>query len=1153
MASGGGLESGGSSSVVLDWILRPSDRTGLHIAEEESHGWRFVPYSELALLARKIAGELRKEGLGAAQGACVVMPTGAMCVGSLYAVWACGASATLIAPPAFADEDDYVAHVGSIFSAAAPHTVVTSAELAALIERALDRSGLQTRPVVKVLDGAAVESASPADPEEPGEVALVQFTSGSTASPRGVMVGWENLRDNIQRIMATIGWEEGDAGASWLPLYHDMGLVGALLVTVANQGDLYLMRPDQFIREPIRWLQAMTKAQHTVSPSFGIGYAARRLKAEDVADFDLSGWRSLVTGAEPVDLSALSAFYELAGPQGFHSTAFVPAYGLAEATLIVSGTPVAEPVVAQRIDLSVLRMGDPVGILDSAVFDGRPLAGTGWIAGLGPHGCEVSIIDEEGKQVPDGTLGQIIVDSRSVARGYCGSSQERGSSGTRFCDGVLHTGDAGFCHGGQLYALGRMGWALKVRGKSIFMEDFEARLASAAGLPKGAVCAVAIPGSPVPGVAFFVERPGGDWLSAVQQAARADLGPAHMLRVVTGPRGFIRRTSSGKPQRSRMWQLMAAGELAEATVLFDSLSKTGASNGAEPGQQPSCVQLPDGRRIPFSEQQLQDLLDKTLAEVEVDSQATILLEGSLAEGFGNEASDIDFLAVLPGSSPAPTMPTVLFVGGSRTEVRTRSFAQLREQLDSVAKSLSEGAPALLQTPGNDVINRCQRFLRSVVLRRGDSWPEIEALRDRLPYREFSSLVSGWWLARAQQSLRQAVALVATGAFAEGRGWARDGLQQAAKGWAAAQGECYIETKWLPLQLGRLDDQTAVARYWELDDELAEFSEGDDAELLDAALLLAEEFGVTDVANDSSLVRLARVPGVTTWPIGGVLHVLRGDDVFALSDEAALAWRAVVFGRPVSETARKSGHMAEFVRLGLVGLRWHTGAPIHPAIAMCEQARAYTCSPARDFPLVGMAGAPQGQGVSLSPLPARRFVESGMNLIWSNVVVENAREDLAGAVKSGQWRVADIAKSRLVGVLVRVIASACGASPLPADVAALSTTSRLLPESLPGRAELVGAMEEAIRTTFSGSDAIAEEASSKIALLDDLVRRVRAFSGCEFPASFHSREQWRQTLESGYNWLRMGSYLKADLPLDEARDLLESGGRQPHGNAEEAKV
>ncbi|ADG97802.1 AMP-dependent synthetase and ligase [Segniliparus rotundus DSM 44985] len=1133
-------------------MRQPSARTGLHIAEEESQSWRSVPYEKLALLARKIAGALQREGLGVGLGACVVMPTGALCVGSLYAVWACGASATLIPPPAFADGDAYAAHVGAILGGAAPHTVLTTAELVAFVELALDTSGLPNRPVVAVFDEAAVESAAPADLQEPGEVALVQFTSGSTASPRGVMVSWENLRDNIQRIMATIGWEKGDSTASWLPLYHDMGLVGALLTTVANQGDLYLMRPDQFVREPIRWLQAMAKAQHTVSPSFGIGYAARRLKAEDVADLDLSGWRSLVTGAEPVDLSSLSAFCELAGPRGFRSTAFVAAYGLAEATLMVSGTPVEEPIVARRIDQSSLRMGEPVSILESAVFGGQPLAGEGWIAGLGPHGREVSILDEDGKEVPDGTLGQIVVDSSSVAMGYCDLSQERASSGTRFCDGTLHTGDAGFRHDGQLYALGRMGWALKVRGKSVFMEDFEARLASATGLPKGALCAAAIPGGPVPGVALFVERPVGDWLSAVQQAARACLGPAHMLRVVTGPRGFIRRTSSGKPQRSRMWQLMAAGELAEATVLFDSANKNGGPDAAEPGQRPSCLELPDGRSIPLSEQQLQDLLDKTLAEVEVDSQATILLEGSLAEGFGNEASDIDFLAVLPGEAPAPTMPSVMFVEGSRTEVRTRSFAQLREQLDLVAHSLSEGSPAILERPGNDVINRCQRFLRSVVLRRGSSWPQVEALRDRLPYREFSSLLSGWWLARAQQSLRQAVALMASGAFADGRGWARDGLQQAAKGWAAAQGECYIETKWLPLQLGRLHDQQTVARYWELDDELSECAKRDDVELLDAVLSLAEEFGVTDVANDSSLVRLARVPGVTTWPIGGVVHVLRGDDVFVLSDEAALAWRAVVFGRPVSETAGSSGRLAEFVRLGLVGLRWRTGEPVRPAIAMCEQARPYTCPPSTGFPLVGMAGAPQGPGISLSPLPARRFVESGMNLIWSNVVVENAREDLAGAVKSGQWRVADLAKSRLVGVLVRVIASACGASPLPADVAALSTASRLLPESLPGRGELLGVMEEAVSTTFSGSDAIMEEAASKIALLDDLVRRVRAFSGCEFPASFHSREQWGQTLESGYNWLRMGSYLNADLPLDEARDLLESGGRQPHKNAEEAK-
>lgn len=1144
MGTEGILDIGSSRTAIIDWIREPSVSTGLYIADAD-RGWHYRPYVELADLSKRIAGRLAQDGLRAERNACVIMPTGAICVGTLYATWLCGATATLIAPPMFGEEAGYVAHVAAILRETKAHTIVTSPELAALITQAAVTVGFTRTPVI--IDDAAAQAASPLEPREPGNYALVQFTSGSTSAPRGVVVSWENLRDNVRLIMSKLDWRPGDATASWLPLYHDMGLVGSLLVTIASQGNLYLMRPDQFIRDPIRWLDAMTKAQHTASPSFGVGYAARKLSPQDVVGLNLSGWRSLVVGAEPVDLTSLSAFCGLTDHIGFNPSAITAAYGLAEATLMVTATPASEPVAALRINNASLRMGAPVEIIESTAFTGRGSFGDGWIAGLGPYDSIAYVVDDDGQSVPDGTLGQIVVHPSAAAVGYCEGPAERDSAGTRFSDAALYTGDAGFCHGGQLYALGRIGWSLKIRGKSIFMEDLESRLAKVGGLGRNMLCATPIPGTSLPAVALFVERRDGEWLGAVRQAVRADLGPAHMLRVISGPRGFIRRTSSGKPQRARMWQLLTAGELSDSSVLFDS---TGMVNAAPslPG-----IELTDGRRLAFSQAELNGLLEKTRRIVQIDERATVLLEGSLAEGFGNEASDIDFLVVLPGDVPTPTMPSLAFIDGRRIEVRIRSMAQLARQLDDVARALAEPPPALLYQPGNDLVNRCQRFLRTVVVHRGTTWPDVATLYSRLPYEDFTKLVSGWWHARAQQALRQAVAFVAIGALAEARAWARDGLQQAAKGWAAGKGECYVETKWLPLQLQRIGEQPITDRYSALDAALAEGDVDQTAELLQPAISLAGELGVEGVINDPSLVTLVRMPGVTSWPIGDTLHVLRDDDVFAFSDEAARMWRTVVFGRPVCEITPKrasSGHLAEFVRLGLIGMRWGTGDVIRPAVAMCEPNRPYTCPPCMDLPPVSMAGAPRDQLISLSPLPARRFVECGMNLMWANVLVENAREDFVGAVRSGQWGVAEIAKVRLVRVLVRVVAATCGASPLPADVAALPTVQRLLPHNLAARADLIDAFRQAVQVTFSGSTESGDGASAKIALLDDLVHRVRALSGCEFPASFNSREQWGQTLDAGYGWLRMGSYLNADLPLDEARDLLEAGGVQPLGRAKE---
>jgi len=1126
------------SLVPIDWIDSPSTDAGLCVADEVD-GWHYMSYSDFAELSRRIGGALRAHGLRAGDNACIVAPTGHHCVAAIYAVWLCGATVTLIAPPTFGDVA-YVDTIGTILRIVNPRIVLTSPELLTSAGTAAGVAGLSRQPLP--LTAALADAAeSIRRTDELAECALLQFTSGSTGTPRGVMVGWANLADNLRSITRKIGWQSGDVTVSWLPLHHDMGLI-SLLMGIANQGTFYLMRPDQFIRDPMRWIRAMSGAHHTVSPSFGLDYAARRLRPEDVTGVDLTSLRSLVTGAEPVDLNALHAFCRLVQPAGFNPTALIAAYGLAEATLLVTGTPVDEPISAIRIDKSSLRMGQPVAVLDTARLTGQQLPGTGWIAGLGSPGTDVSVIDEDGATLPDGTLGEVVVSSPSVAMGYRGDASDRGTS-TRFADtGVLHTADAGFCYGGQVFVLGRMGSALKVRGKSVFMEDVETRLAAATGIPKCKFCAVAHSGVGLPSIALFAETSAGDWVDTARRLLRSDGGPASTLQIVIGPRGFIRRTSSGKPRREKMWALLVAGDLTEGTVIDE------AAVTADPERTSAQAPAPRGHHLA----NIRELLAKTLDAVVVDDDVTILLEGSLAEGFGNDSSDVDFLAVVPGDARTPTMPTVLFVDGRRTEVRTRSIGQLRGQLDAARAVFTDPEADLLDRPGYDTLNRCQRFLRAAVVRPGSETDQILQVQSSVPYLNFTDWMRRWWLSRARQSLRQAVAFEAFGARADARAWARDGLQQAAKGWIAGRGEAYLETKWLTLQTDRSGEPAAVAHYRQLDAALAEAAAGGTADLLDETIAGAGEFGVTDVANDPAAVMFARTAGVTTWPIGQVLHVIRADqDVFALTGEAAMAWRSIVFRRPITESVAHCGQgslLAEFVRLGLVSLRWRNEADIRPSIAMCEPAQPYTCPPGTPTPPVSVGGAISDRPLVLSPLAARRFVECGANLIWANIVVENAREDLLGAVKAGQAGVADVAAMRLIGASIRVLASAFGCSPMPADVAFTSTVERVLPPATAGHDELLGALRQALQVSFADLANSAHVAPTLLTQLDELVNRIRTITESPFPPSFDSREQWRETLDLGYQWLRLAGYLNADLPLDEARDLLTAGGNQPHARS-----
>ena len=306
-------------ATIRDWLAAPATDAGVYFAEE-GDGWEYRSYAELAELSWSIAALMRERGLPGGAGVCVIMPTGFPCAAAFYAVWACGGIFTPVAPPLFGDLGQYIAHVAAILEQAQPRLVVTSVEFADLARQAHAAAGRTDEPLV--VDPATLPAAGEREFSDPDECALLQFTSGSTGTPRGVRVSWPNLATNVGMISRLVDWRPGEAMVSWLPLYHDMGLVGAFLTTVTNQGDLYLMRPDQFVRDPARWLRAMTKAQHSPSPSFAHGYVAHRVRAEEIAGLDLSGWRTLAVGSEPVELADLRSFAALTGPLGFSTRAY---------------------------------------------------------------------------------------------------------------------------------------------------------------------------------------------------------------------------------------------------------------------------------------------------------------------------------------------------------------------------------------------------------------------------------------------------------------------------------------------------------------------------------------------------------------------------------------------------------------------------------------------------------------------------------------------------------------------------------------------------------------------------------------------------------------------------------------------------------------
>ncbi|MFD4673350.1 hypothetical protein ACFWNN_26750 [Lentzea sp. NPDC058450] len=567
----------------------------------------------------------------------------------------------------------------------------------------------------------------------------------------------------------------------------------------------------------------------------------------------------------------------------------------------------------------------------------------------------------------------------------------------------------------------------------------------------------------------------------------------------------------------------------------------------------------------ISLERLTSLLDETLELVEAPPGCGAVLEGSIAEGFGNSSSDIDFLLLADDDHEHPTMPTIVFVQGRRVEVRTRSLRQVRAQLDAVPLYDLGTLPAAL-------LDRCQRLLGAVVLRDNDI---VRRARD-FPL-SLAEVVSGWYGRHSRQAMRHAVASHVLGQ-PEADGWAALAVRHAAKSWLAARGETYLEPKWLDRQFDRLI-AGGHAEAAGLRDRLR--AGGSVAE---RALLVAD-FGVAGCAADGREVAVGLRRGVTTWPIGDRLHVVRDRaDVFVLGADAARVWRSIAPGRPLGEgaggalgpagggtpgrllAATSGDALAEFHRCGLIDLVWGGDGPIATAQPWAP-AEPVTPPPSTRTPVLDLSGgaapghvarvlvpaersaagqvAPDpepaehsaaGQ-LALVPLPARRFAAAGMAQVWSNIMVENAREDLTGALDGGQLEVARTSGFRLLHHACRAVLSACGMNPLPPDAAIVARLASVVPADL---AEQARAVDRAL----AGDD---WETWGE--LLDKLVAGVREFVRADvFPASFDSAAAWEATLRIGHDWIRLGAYLDADFPVEEARDLLTSGGAQPHRRA-----
>jgi acyl-CoA synthetase (AMP-forming)/AMP-acid ligase II len=529
----------------------------------EREGW--LSWSEVHARALRAAATLRALGVRPGDCVAIVLRTEPAFLDAFFgAVLAGAVPAPLYPPVRFGRMEEYLGATARMIEVSGARLVLAGGATRRFLGEAVARA----RPE---LGWAAAESLLRADPlpaahpAAPRDLALVQFSSGSTVDPKPVALTHANIMAQVGALMAITLPAPQDCLVSWLPLYHDMGLIGCLLGAASYPGPLVLIPPEHFLARPALWLRAVARHRGTISaaPHFAYAYAEARVKDGDLAGLDLGSWRVALDGAEPVTAAALRRFGERFARFGFDPGALMPCYGLSEAALAVTVAPVGRHVVAERVDPVRLAARGEAAPGDREIVS----------VGVPVPGVEVEIRGRQGEPLPERRLGGIHVRGPSVMQGYLGDPR---ATARVLEGGWLDTGDLGFVVGGELFVHGRAKDVVIVRGANHAPEEFEACLEGIAGLRPG--CAVA--------AGFTPEGADEERLLVLAERARLARTPSRRARKAppgaleevirravlerTGVRphtvrllepGTLPRTSSGKMRRGEALRRFLAGTL----------------------------------------------------------------------------------------------------------------------------------------------------------------------------------------------------------------------------------------------------------------------------------------------------------------------------------------------------------------------------------------------------------------------------------------------------------------------------------------------------------------------------------------------------------------------------------------------------------------
>jgi len=544
-----------------------------NVADEGHHGLRFLdrhgrpdhhPWSDVVTRARAVAGHLRAAGLKPGEHAALVYPTGPDFFDAFFGVLLAGAVPVPLYPPVRLGRlDEYHPRTAKMIAASRSVLVLTNSTIRRLLGPSIEAARPRMGALLLEDLPQGVPTHADASPEQLG---LVQFSSGTTGSPKAVALTHGALMAQTHALQSVMldAYPESDtfqhSGCSWLPLYHDMGLIGCVFPALVHAASLTLIRPEHFIARPVTWLRALsnTRATISVAPNFAYALCTERIQDDEMEGIDLSHWRIGLNGAEPVAPSTLDAFVHRFAHWGLRPETLSPVYGLSEAALAITFSTLNQERVTRHYDREVLATTGEASPDDSGrayVSVGRPLPG-----------FDVAIRGDTDLPLPERLVGHIWARGPSVMRGYLNDAE---ATLATMREGWLKTGDLGFIDRGELFVTGRAKDLLILRGRNHDPHTIEEAVEQVEGVRSGCAAAVSTreEGRATETLLLFIETPRKgrtpDAATLADRCVKTVLERAGLIvdHVVVLSAGTLPRTSSGKIRRAETLERHHRGTL----------------------------------------------------------------------------------------------------------------------------------------------------------------------------------------------------------------------------------------------------------------------------------------------------------------------------------------------------------------------------------------------------------------------------------------------------------------------------------------------------------------------------------------------------------------------------------------------------------------